>query len=174
MARRVNGLRVYPAPSLKVANEIVEMLHRHHRPLHTHKFSLLAVKDGVYVGALIAQRPAAINTDQVHVIEVARLATNGTRNACSLLYGAAARTAKAMGYSQIQTYILASETGASLRASGWKHVRDTKAVDWHRPNIGRNRKTLPHMSVDKSLYRLDLHPFPSDPDFELPWDDCLL
>ena len=42
----MSNLQVYPAPSLKVANQIVDMLHRHHRPIQTHKFSLVAVKDG--------------------------------------------------------------------------------------------------------------------------------
>jgi hypothetical protein len=53
------------------------------------------------------------------VLEVVRLVTDGTYNACSILYAAAARAGQAMGYERIQTYILDSETGASLRASGW-------------------------------------------------------
>ena len=44
----------------------------------------------------------------IEVVEVTRLCTDGTKNACSFLYGAAARIAKEMGYKQIQTYILES------------------------------------------------------------------
>ena len=168
----MSDLQVFPAPSLKVANEIVEMLHRHHRPIQTHKFSLVAVKDGIYVGCLIAQRPASPQTNQKHVIEVARLATNGTKNACSILYSAAARTAKAMGYSSIQTFILESETGASLRASNWKFVRGSGGGTWDRPKCGRRRADK-HPLGKKYVYELTFKPIP-DEIFELPWDDQLL
>lgn len=47
------------------------------------------------------------------------MVTNGTDNVCSLLYAACARTARAMGYLKIQTYILDSEPGTSLKATGW-------------------------------------------------------
>ena len=41
----------------------------------------------------------------------------------SMLYGAIWRAAKAMGYKRCITYTQADETGASLRAVGWRKVR---------------------------------------------------
>jgi len=64
-------------------------------------------------------------------VEVTRCCTDETRNACSFLYGAAARAAKALGFIRIQTYILAAEDGASLKASGWVFDRLSHPVGWH-------------------------------------------
>jgi hypothetical protein len=78
---------------------------------------------------------------------VTRLCTDGTYNACSLLYGSAARAAKALGYARVITYILASEPGTSLRASGWVKDADVRAEDsWARPSrtrINAERPTGP-------------------------------
>ena len=57
--------------------------------------------------------------DDGTTLEVTRLCTDGTRNACSFLYSRAARIAKEMGYKKIITYILETENGSSLKASGW-------------------------------------------------------
>jgi hypothetical protein len=103
------------------ANRLVSMWHRHHQPTVGHRFSLGCVDDeGVIHGACIVGRPVArLAGSPRDVAEVVRLVTDGTPNACSILYGAAARTAKAMGFLRIQTYTLPEEGGASLRASGW-------------------------------------------------------
>ena len=104
---------------LKDANEFVENLHRHHKQVTGHRFSIGASKGGVLVGVAIVGRPVAWAVDPRKVVEVTRLCTDGTPNACSFLYAAAARAAKHLGYSRIQTYILKSETGISLKAAGW-------------------------------------------------------
>jgi hypothetical protein len=103
------------------ANAAVSAWHRHHFPCQGHRFSLGVVDDGgVLRGAVIVGRPVARLVNQRSVLEVTRLVTDGTRNACSVLYSAAARTGKSMGFEKIQTYILADEeTGVSLKASGW-------------------------------------------------------
>ena len=100
--------------------------HRHHKPVVGHKFSLGAYKDDDLVGVCIVGRPVNRNVDDGMTLEVTRLCTDGTRNACSFLYGAASRAAKALGYIRIGTYILKEETGVTLRASGWQYVRDTQ------------------------------------------------
>jgi len=105
--------------TVRAANKAVDELHRHHKAVRGHKFSLGAYKDGQLVGVVIVGRPVARLTCQATVAEVTRLATDGTPNACSFLYGRAARVAKEMGYESIQTFILESEPGTSLRASGW-------------------------------------------------------
>lgn len=111
-------LRLRPI-SLRDANEYVRQHHRHHKPVVGHKFSIGCEADGELVGVIIAGRPVSRYLDDGFTLEVTRLCTNGVKNACSFLYGAAARAAAAMGYKRIITYTLESENGASLRASGW-------------------------------------------------------
>lgn len=105
--------------SLKDANAFVAEHHRHHKPTRGHKFSIGCETDGRLVGAAIMGRPVSRYLDNGWTLEVNRLCTTGERNACSMLYAAAARAAKAMGYRKIITYTLDSEPGASLRAAGW-------------------------------------------------------
>lgn len=69
--------------------------------------------------------------DQYRTAEVTRLVTNGAKNACSILYAAAARAADAMGFNKIQTYILANESGTSLRAAGWVMEEETSGGNWN-------------------------------------------
>lgn len=104
---------------LAEANAFVIEHHRHHDAVVGHKWSLGAYKDGNLVGVAIVGRPVSRNLDDGKTMEVTRLCTDGTRNACSFLYSACARRAKKEGYEKIVTFILESENGASLRASGW-------------------------------------------------------
>ena len=106
--------------SLKEANYFVEHHHRHHKPVVGHKFSIGCTENGKLVGVAIVGRPVSRYLDDGWTLEVNRMCTDGTRNACSFLYGAAARAAKAMGYKKLITYILDTEDGTSLRAAGWK------------------------------------------------------
>lgn len=99
--------------ALKQANDLVARLHRHHKPVVGHRFSIGAEVDGVIVGAIIVGRPVARHCDQVRTFEVTRLVTDGTRNACSFLYARAARAAEAMGATSIQTYTLPVEGGGA-------------------------------------------------------------
>jgi hypothetical protein len=103
--------------SLSDANAFVKRHHRHHGPVVGHLFSLGAVDDGKLVGVVIVGRPTSRHRDDGLTAEVTRLCTDGTRNACSFLYGAGARAAFALGFQRIGTYILASENGASIKAS---------------------------------------------------------
>ena len=118
--RQADKLRVIPV-SLATAQEFIRAHHRHLAPPHFHRFSLGAVNGatGDLAGVLVAAKPTARATPQDRVLEVSRLATDGTFNTCSMLYSAAARAAKAMGYERIQTFTLEEEHGNSLRASGW-------------------------------------------------------
>jgi hypothetical protein len=115
---KAGKLKVVPL-HLKQANELVARWHRHHKPIGVHKFSIGASKDGQLIGAAICMRPACRSLEDGRTIEVARLVTDGTKHACSFLYSACARTAREMGFAKVQTYILDSEPGTSLRASGW-------------------------------------------------------
>lgn len=124
--------------SLKEANAFVEQYHRHHGPVVGHKFSIGCTDGKRIVGVAIVGRPVSRYMDDGLTLEVNRLATDGTRNACSMLYATAWRAARAMGYKKLITYILKSEAGSSLRAAGWKCVGEAGGLRWtgkRRPEV---------------------------------------
>ena len=134
----MGGKRLTAVPvGLDEANAFVAEHHRHHRPVVGHKFSIGAALGDAIVGVVIVGRPVARRRDDGLTLEVTRLCTDGSRNACSFLYGAAARAAFALGYKRIGTYILASENGASLRASGWRMIGETPGRSWSVPSRPR-------------------------------------
>lgn len=136
-------LRVRPA-ELKEANEFVARVHRHHKPVVGHRWSL-AVEDehGVVHGVAICGRPVARMTDQRAVLEITRLATDGAPNACSKLYAAVANAARAMGFSKVQTFILEEEPGTSLKASGYAREATSAGGDWTRSSKPNRRQDQP-------------------------------
>ena len=142
-------LRIIPL-TIAEANHFVGIYHRHHPPVVSAKITIGVMEEDRVVGVLIAGRPVARKTCQVSTLEVTRLATDGTRNACSILYGAAARAAKALGYSKIQTFILDIESGASLRASGWTLDGTSPGRQWKRTD-GQARGNL-HPIMPKTRY----------------------
>jgi hypothetical protein len=117
---------------LDEANSFVAQHHRHHRPVVGHKFSLAVEAEGKVVGVAIVGRPVARLLQDGETLEVVRVATNGTRNACSALYSACWRAARAMGYRRLVTYILDSEPGTSVRAAGWKEIGKAGGGTWNR------------------------------------------
>lgn len=124
------SLRVIPL-TLRQLNRFVVEHHRHHKPVQGHRFSIGAWEIGNgLVGAASVGRPVARGCNPYFVAEVTRLVTDGTRNACSILYAAAARAAQAIGYRRIQTYILENEPGTSLKAAGWRFDGMTAGGDW--------------------------------------------
>lgn len=141
---RGEKLRVVPL-TLKESNRVVDMLHRHHKPVVGHRFSLGVVRESdVLAGAAICGRPVARKTPQYKVLEVSRLTTDGTKNACSILYAACARAAEAMGFESIQTFILDSEPGTSLKAAGWERDEELRGGgDWNVPSRGGRRTDQP-------------------------------
>lgn len=139
--------------TLKEANALVGKLHRHHGEAVGCRFSLGVELGGRLVGAAICGRPVARASDTGWTAEVTRLVTDGTRNACSILYSACARAAQAMGYIRIQTYILEDEPGTSLLASGWHFEAHVKGRSWSCPSRGRRDK---HPTVNKQRWCKDL------------------
>lgn len=105
--------------SLKEANAYVDQLHRHHCHAQGDKFRIGAEVDGKLVGVIQCGRPVSRYLDDGRTLECIRLCTDGTKNVCSFLYSRAARVAQELGYEKIITYILESELGTSLKASGW-------------------------------------------------------
>ncbi len=123
--------------TLAQANQLVATLHRHHKPVVGHRFSIGAKQGDLLVGAAIIGRPVARLTDQGSIAEVTRLVTNGAKNACSFLYSASARVAREMGFESIQTFILESETGVTLKAAGWEFVCKTAGGQGWQSRKGR-------------------------------------
>lgn len=117
--------------------------HRHNKPPVGALFAIGARVGAELVGVAIVGRPIARRLDDGRTCEVTRLCTDGTRNACSMLYGAAARAAKAIGYGKIITYTLKSEPGTSLRASGWTVAAEVDgAATWSVPSRPRMQTNL--------------------------------
>lgn len=104
---------------------------------------------GELVGVAIVGRPVARMLQDGYTCEVTRLCTDGTRNACSKLYAAARQAAIAKGYVRGVTYILGAETGASLRAAGWRDLGDSPGGSWSRE--GRERDD-PNPTCPKRRY----------------------
>lgn len=139
------GLVIVPL-DLAEANALVEQLHRHHGKTVGHKFSIGVAEGARVCGAAIVGRPVGRRMDDGWTLEVLRCVTDGTKNACSALYAACWRAARAMGYRKVITYVLASETGDSVKAAGWKCVGSTPGRSWNVPSRPRVDK---HPTVPK-------------------------
>jgi hypothetical protein len=130
------------------ACEFIRRHHRHHLPPQGWKFGV-AVNDGAQVvGVVTVGRPVARRLNDGWTLEVTRCCTDGTKNAASMLYGAAWRAAKALGYRRLITYTLGEEPGTSLWAAGWRVVGQSPGRSWNvpsRPRVDRHplgQKTL--------------------------------
>lgn len=145
---------------LDEANAFVAQTHRHHRPVIGHKFSIALAECEKVVGVAIVGRPVARMLNDGFTLEVTRLATDGTKNACSKLYAAAWRTAREMGYKRLVTYILDTESGTSLRAAGWRCVGQAGGGSWSRGNRPRVDK---HPTQGKIRFEMLSSPAASKP-----------
>lgn len=143
------SLRIVPT-SLKAAQKFVELHHRHNDPPRGHKFSIaIAEADGdQVVGVAMVGRPVAKALDDGFTLEINRTCTDGARNANSMLYGAAARAAKALGYLTVITYTQADESGASLRGAGFVKAKTLKARSGWEKRKDREQVALPGLARD--------------------------
>lgn len=142
---------VRPA-TLAQANALVASIHRHHKPVTGHRFSLALYDEetGRLLGVAICGRPVARMADTYGTLEVLRCATDGTPNAISKLYGSIARIADASGFAAVQTYTLPEEGGASMRASGFELDGTTTGGEWTRP--GRTAAAASFPTTPKSRW----------------------
>lgn len=134
----MSALRSFPL-TLREANGFIAEHHRHHQPVRFHLFSIGVMADEGLCGVIVVMRPVNQHRSfEGLMAEVSRLATDGTKNAASFLLGKAARIAFEMGFMGIQTYTLASEDGASLRAAGWTFDGHVPGKPWSRSSRPRN------------------------------------
>ena len=128
--------------TFRQAREFIRLHHRHHRPPQGMKFALGVAADQKLVGVAVVGRPVARHLDDKATLEVTCSCTDGTRNANSMLYAAAWRITRELGYWRLVTYTEAGESGASLRAAGFHPAVHRRAHrGWNRPS--RPRTTSP-------------------------------
>lgn len=133
------------------AGEFIRRLHRHHDRPQGYRYAVGVATESALVGVATAGRPVARGLDDGLTIEVNRCCTNGYPNACSMLYGACWRAARALGYARAITYTQSGESGASLRAAGWRVDAELDARGgWNMP--GRSRAPDQH-PTDITRYR---------------------
>jgi hypothetical protein len=143
MTARAGAERLELIPlTLDEANAFVAAHHRHHRPVVGAKFCIGAAEGDTVHGVVIVGRPVARFLDDGWTLEVTRLCTDGVKDGCSKLYGAARRATFALGFRRLITYTLPEEGGASLRAAGWRLIGERGGGTW-------NRRSRP---------RVDTHP----------------
>ena len=140
-------LELVPA-TLDDATEFCRLYHRHHDPSVGHKFSigLAMMPSGTMYGMVSVGRPVSRGYQDGWTLEATRLTVDSMPNACSMLYAAAWRAARALGWRRLVTYTLKTESGDSLRAAGWKVIGNVKGRSWHcksRPRVDK------HPTLDK-------------------------
>src|SRR5713226_1085903 len=125
------------------ANAYVQQMHRHHGSIALARLAFaVADETGLVRGVALVGRPCNTYLDDDWTLEVRRVCTDGCPNACSLLYGAAWKAAKAIGYRRLVTYTLPEEGGASLRAVGWKPVLGCGGRPWNHKKRVRQESPL--------------------------------
>jgi hypothetical protein len=136
--------------TLREAWAFVARHHRHHKKSHKYKggkFAIGVARDGVIVGVAITGRPKARLAADTWTAEVNRVCIEPQEaalrvvdedgkehasSACSKLYAASWRAARAMGYRKCITYSLPEESGASLRGAGWTCIGEAGGGAWGR------------------------------------------
>lgn len=143
-------LRLVPV-SQRDAKAFCAMWHRHHSPPPGMKFATGVAVDGVLVAIAMVGRPVSRMYDDGQTLEVTRVASDGTPNACSMLYGACSRAGFALGYTRIITYTQDGESGASLRAAGYRLIAERPAhAGWDRPSRPRHERSS--AGIPRSLW----------------------
>jgi|TARA_R100001530_G_C4320389_1_gene155546 hypothetical protein len=124
--------------SINNAKIFIDDVHRHHKSPRGGLFAISVAQSNDIVGVCIAGRPVSRHLDNGYTVEITRLAVlDGYKNACSMLYSAAWRAARAMGYKKAITYILKEELGTSVKAAGWKCIGEAGGGSWDRKNRPR-------------------------------------
>lgn len=145
--------------TLKEAKEFVREHHRHNKPPLSWRFGVGLESAGELIGVAMAGRPVARMLDVPGALEVTRVCTLGERNANSMLYGAIARAARALGYCTLYTYTLVSESGASLKAAGWEVDACLEARSgWDTPSRPRSEELWPSEGKYRWIKKLETRP----------------
>lgn len=153
-------MRIAPC-TVKAARKFVRAWHRHFPDVQGGLFAACCVDAaGAVVGAAIAGNPSRTWQGTGRIV-ISRVATDGAENACSALYGALCRAAKALGYCEAWTYTLPHEPGTSLRAAGFRDMGLTDGGEWDRPSRTRSKA---RSAEKKRRWLRTLTPAPSGTD----------
>jgi hypothetical protein len=132
-----------PSPiTVSAAQRYVAEHHRHLPRVQGGLFAVAATSAGQIAGVAIAGNPPRVWQGTGRVV-ISRVATTGAENACSMLYGAICRAAKALGYREAWTYTLPEEPGTSLRAAGFQDMGLTRGGEHDRPSRARTPAVRP-------------------------------
>ena len=141
-----------------IACQFISAWHRHHTPPAGHKFSIgldreIDDRGWTLVGVISVGRPSARHYDDGRTLEVTRCCVAPEiHNGCSMLYGAAWRASKALGYRRLITYTRSDEGGASLRGAGWRVVAERRPrKGWNTPSRPRFDASTEH-SIQRTLW----------------------
>lgn len=116
------GPMVVAPCTVKEARRRVKEWHRHLPDIQGGLFAAKCVIAGDVVAVAIAGNPARAWQHEAKLV-ISRVASNGEpTDACSMLYGALCRAAKALGYAEVWTYTLAEEDGASVKAANFEYM----------------------------------------------------
>lgn len=132
---------------LATAKAFVRDHHRHNAPPAGWRWGHGIRNGRDLIAIAMVGRPVARRLDATRIVEVNRVCVRELAaapalgwNACSMLYGAAAREARRRGFALAITYTLESEPGIALKAAGWKPAAVTRGGSWNRagrPRVGK-------------------------------------
>jgi hypothetical protein len=169
-AERWRIVTLHIAPIYKdEANDFVDSFHRHNERCDNASFAVaLRDENDVLHGVAVLGRPASPQVDDGVTLEIKRVCVkDGIKNGNSMLYGAAQRVAKALGYRRVLTYTLLSESGISLKASNFvstyvspEGYRMNEALRWPKRQHRRRLKSYPEGRKVRWEIRFDSAPLP--------------
>lgn len=90
--------------TFKTASQYIDQHHRHNGKTVGCKFVIGCFEGEKMVGVAVCGRPISRHYDDGFTLEINRVCTDGTHNACSMLYGASCRIA------QCKHHIIANST----------------------------------------------------------------
>lgn len=146
------ALRIVPC-DIKAAREFVAMHHRTHAKLGAvYRFAVGLALDDELVGVALIANPVSSGLCDGLTLEVSRTCLAGeVPNGNSMLYGAAWRAAKALGYRRLVTYTQGDESGASLRGAGWRVIAERRPrPGWDMPS--RRRVSHGNDNIPRTLW----------------------
>ena len=128
------------------ACDFIQHHHSHCPPPRGWRWGHAVFNGEELVGVATVGRPVARMIDSTTTVEVNRLCVSASFdrlawNACSMLYGAAARRAQREGFRKIITYTLETEPAVALRAVGWSQEALTRGGSWSRRQRARSSKS---------------------------------
>lgn len=136
------NLEVRPVSFARAA-DFVRRHHAHNAAPTAWRYGAAITNAATLLGVVMVGNPVARGLMGRGTVEVNRLCIRRdvpralAWNACSQLYGWAAREAELRGFTQIITYTREDELGHSLRASGWIREANVRGRSWSSPTRPR-------------------------------------